>query len=118
MDIKVNNTSFETRPLHTKDITVISNITSIVVTGDKISKLPSSTTEESGVIHLNFEVKEKKHQGCVLADAEEICLILDRADALELGLLLLEMEVNEQTPEELGKIKARLTPLLGLSGDR
>jgi hypothetical protein len=100
------------RRLKTKDITIMSHVTSVTATGDKISKLPGSSVDQPGVVHLNFEVKGKKDEPCVLSGAEEIGLILDPADALELGLLLLEMELEQQSPEELAAIKARLAPFL------
>jgi hypothetical protein len=101
-----------TLPLKTKDINVMSHVTSITVTGDKISKLPATSVDKPGVIHLTLAVKDNKDEPCILAGAEELCLVIDPADALELGLLLLEMEIEQQKPEELRGIQARLSALL------
>lgn len=114
MDTQVKNTPFETRPLNTNDVTVMSHVTSIVVQGERISKLPSTASDKPGVIHLSFAVKDKKDEPCILSGAEELSLVLDRNDAVELGLLLLEMELTEQTPEEAAKIKASISRLLDL----
>lgn len=98
------------RPLETGEITVMSHVTSITVTGNKISKLEA--TDNPTTIHLNFEVEGKKGEPCILAGAEELGFILHPKDALELGLSLVEMGLEKLTAAEAKAIQERLSQLL------
>jgi hypothetical protein len=99
-----------TRNLKTDDITVMSHVTSMKVVANRISKL-SATPENSTTIHLNFEVKGKKDEPCILANAEELGFILQPKDALEIGLSLIEMAMENQSPEAMVAIQERLSQL-------
>lgn len=94
-----------TNPITTDNITVMSHVTSLTAVGNHISKLESSQ-ENSTTIHLNFEVKGKKEEPCILAAAEELELIFNAQDALKLGLLLVEMAANRaELPQLLQEMR-------------
>ena len=82
-------TDSTTQPLNTSTITVMSHVTSITVTANKLSKL--ATPGEPPTLYLNFEVQGKSQEPCILAGAEELGLILSAEDARILGSALLAM---------------------------
>jgi urease accessory protein UreE len=97
------------RNLETDEITVMSHVTSTTVVGNKISKLEADAGDAStSTIHLNFEVRDKHEQPCVLANAEELGLILSPKDALELGLILVAMGMEQHTEAETRAVQNRL----------
>ncbi len=98
-----------TRNLETDDITVSSHLSSLKVLGDKISKLQG---KDSTSIHLNFAVKERQDEPCILAGAEELELIIDSKDAFELGLLLTAMGMKNRQASELSAVEVRLYNLI------
>jgi hypothetical protein len=99
-----------TQKINTDEITVMSHVTSITVTGNKISKLQADNN--SSTIHLSFDVTDKKDEQCILSGAKELGLILQATDALELGLMLTAMGIKNQSPEEVAKIQARLYAII------
>ena len=100
-----------TRNLETHDITISSHLSSLTIAGQKISQLQGED-QDSTSIHLNFAVKEREHEPCVLAGAEELELILDSEDAYELGLLLTAMGMKKRKTSELSAIEVRLYNLI------
>jgi len=98
-----------TRNLETDEITVMSHVTSTTVVGNKISKLEAEPGDAStSNIHLNFEVRGKDDQPCVLAHAEELGLILSPKDALELGLILVAMGMEQNGEADVQAVQNRL----------
>jgi hypothetical protein len=102
------------RTLKTGDVTVMSHVTTTTVVGNRISKL-RGTPANGTTIHLNFEVKGKKDEPCILANAEELGFILKPEDALEIGLSLVAMAVENQSDEATAAIQERLSQLLSQS---
>ena len=100
-----------TRQLETDDITISSHLSSLKVLGNKISKLEGED-KDSTSIHLNFTVKERQDEPCILAGAEELELILDSKDAFELGLLLTAMGMKNRQASELSAVEVRLYNLI------
>jgi hypothetical protein len=83
-----------TRSLNTNDITVMSSQTSITVSGNKVSKLEGDSPEQS-TIHVNFSVKNRKNEPCILAGTQELGFILTPQDAQKLGEILLEFAQSQ-----------------------
>ena len=100
-----------TRQLDTDDITISSHLSSLKVLGNKISKLEGEDKDSTSV-HLNFTVKERQDEPCILAGAEELELILDSKDAFELGLLLTAMGMKNRQASELSAVEVRLYNLI------
>ena len=106
---------FLTQDLHTGDITVMSNVTSVTVAGTKISrveKIPGHELENPSAIYVNFEVKQPSHLHAVLEDTEALGLIVELDDAVELGLLLVAMGMEHKAPDEIATVKNRLSTLI------
>lgn len=97
-----------TRPLQTDDITIMSHVTSVTAVGNKISKL-TTKPDNSTTIHLNFDVKGRKDEPCILAGAEELGLIINAQDALEIGLYLVAMAIKNPTEKEVAEIQSQLS---------
>ncbi len=100
-----------TRHLETDEILVSSHLSSLKVLGNKISKLQGEG-KDSTSIHLNFAVKERQDEPCILAGAEELELIIDSKDAFELGLLLTAMGMKNRKASELSAVEVRLYNLI------
>ena len=100
-----------TRNLDTDDITVSSHLSSLTLVGNKISQLQGES-KDSTSIHLDFIVKERQDEPCILAGAEELELILDSKDAFELGLLLTAMGMKNHKSSELSAVERKLYNLI------
>ncbi|MBF2079613.1 MAG: hypothetical protein IGR76_14115 [Synechococcales cyanobacterium T60_A2020_003] len=104
-----------TRPLHTSGITVMSNITSMEVRGSKITKL-AGTADHGGSsasdIYIDLEVEPKPEPSGQDPQTEELGLVLNAADALELGLLLVAMGLEDKTPDHVAATCDRLKALI------
>jgi hypothetical protein len=100
-----------TRNLETHDMTISSHLSSLTIRGQKISQLQGEK-QDSTSVHLNFAVKERHKEPCVLAGAEELELILDSEDAYELGLLLVAMGMKKRQTSELSAIEVRMYNLI------
>ncbi|MEM8807908.1 MAG: hypothetical protein AAGF01_17955 [Cyanobacteria bacterium P01_G01_bin.38] len=85
----------------TGEITVISNVTSITVTGNKIARLEqlAHKQESSSTVHVDFTVKQPSHLPAVLEETEELGLILKPDDAVKLGVLLIAMGMEDKMSE-------------------
>ena len=94
--------------LKTGDITVTSNISSVAATGNRISRLETNE-EETTAIHVSFTVKDgTKHLSSVLAETEELGLILSAEDAIELGTLLVAIGLENKSGLESDAVFERL----------
>ena len=100
-----------TRNLETDDITVSSHLSSLTVVGNKISQLQGEGKDATS-IHLDFIVKERQDEPCILAGAEELELILDSKDAFELGLLLTAMGMKNRKFSEFSAVEMKLYNLI------
>lgn len=97
-----------TQHLHTHDITMMTNVTSLTVHGTKVSRLGDQATSAS--VYIDFAVKHPSH-GSDLDNTEEVSFILQPDDAVQLGLLLVSMGLGAITPEAIASITARLHQL-------
>ena len=94
-----------THELKTGDITVISNVTSVTATCNRISRLETIEEGEPTAIHVDFVVKpHQKHLPSVLEETEELGLILSADDAIELGSLLIAMGLEDKSSQEANAI--------------
>ena len=104
-----------TQELNTDDITVISNVTSVIANCNRISRLEAiegQELENPAAIHVDFKVKHhKQHLLSVLAETEELGLILSVDDAIELGLWLIAMGLKDQSGQEIDYIFEKLFKL-------
>ncbi len=104
----------QTHNLSTQDITLMSNLSSTTVVGQRISKLKTSqVNEEASTIHLGFEVKSSQETDDeMLGKTTDLEFILDTDDALELGMLLVAMSMSHQSQEESAITFDRLSNLM------
>jgi hypothetical protein len=108
-------TKLVTRPLKTGELTAMSNVTSITVTGHQVSIIevePESGKKDNSTLHLTFEVEHPQKLPSLLATAEELGLIMERNDAVEIGLSLLSMAMEDKTPVEIEAIQQRLSEMI------
>ncbi|TVQ21295.1 MAG: hypothetical protein EA367_06220 [Leptolyngbya sp. DLM2.Bin15] len=99
-----------TQHLHTHDITMMTNVTSLTVHGTKVSRLGDGVDQASASVYLDFAVKHPSH-GADLDNTEEVSFILQPDDAVQLGLLLVSMGLGAITPEAIAAITTRLHQL-------
>ena len=100
-----------TQHLHTHDITMMTNVTSLTVHGTKVSRLGDGTDQAtSASVYIDFAVKHPSH-GSDLDNTEEVSFILQPDDAVQLGLLLVSMGLGSITPEAIAAITTRLHQL-------
>jgi hypothetical protein len=105
-------TKLVTRPIKTGDLTAMSNVTSVTVTGHQVSILevqPEQGKPDTSAVHLTFEVEHPQKLPSLLATAEELGLIMERDDAVEIGLSLLAMAMENKTPAEIEAVQTRLS---------
>lgn len=108
-------TKLITHPLKTGKFTAISNVTSINVTGHQVSILedqPEAGQKDNSAIHLTFDVEHPQKLPSLLSTAEELGLIMEREDAIEIGLSILSMAMEDKTPAEIESIKQRLSTMI------
>ncbi|WP_416668642.1 hypothetical protein [Egbenema bharatensis] len=99
---------FVTHALNTNDITVMGNVTDVAtVRGNKISRIGAVEGQEQqnpAAIHLNFELVHQPH--------EMLVWMLSLPDAVELGLQLLAMGIEDQPSPGIDEIRDRLSQLI------
>ena len=108
-------TKLVTRPLKTGELTAMSNVTSINVTGHQVSILevqPEPGKKDTSAVHLTFDVEHPQKLPSLLATVEELGLIMDRDDAVKIGLSLLAMAMEDQNTSEIEAIKQRLSSMI------
>ncbi|EKU99651.1 hypothetical protein Lepto7375DRAFT_1715 [Leptolyngbya sp. PCC 7375] len=103
------------QPLKTGDITVISNVTSVTVNANKISrleKIPGHEQESPSTVHVDFDVNQPSRLAAVLEETKELGLILELEDAVQLGIFLIAMGMENATPDDISAIMTRLSKLI------
>lgn len=108
------NTKLVTQDLHTSDITLMSNLTSMTVTGTKISRVEEIAGHEQdypSTIHLDLQVKASHLQEKSVDITKEFGMILSLDDAVELGMLLMAMGLEHKSPSDVAAVMSRLTSL-------
>lgn len=110
--MKVTSTSHE---IKTSDITILSNLTSVTANVNRISRLEAVKGKEAtdpAMIHVDFKVKpHKEHLPSVLGETEELDLVLNLDDAVEIGLLLVAMGLEDKSELEVDEVFKRLFEL-------
>ena len=104
-----------TQDLATSEITVISNHATVAVTGTKVARVEEISgyeQENPSMVHVDFKVKDPNRQPEILANTEDLGLILRLDDAVDLGLLLVAMGMEHKTPEEIEATLTRLSHLI------
>ncbi|MEN8445010.1 MAG: hypothetical protein ABG776_08360 [Cyanobacteria bacterium J06555_13] len=104
-----------TQTLNTGDITIMSNMTCITATGDKISRIEESLIgglKSSAAVHVDFGVKQSSHFQAVLEDTQSLGLILQPDDAVELGVLLIALGMKNKGSQAMATTMERLSALL------
>ncbi len=112
---KVMGTTLLTRDIHTDDITIMSNVSSVTVEGIKVSRLgghAKGDTAGASAVHIDFEVKPSNRQSEGGEATESMCMVLGVDDAVELGMMLVAMGLEQQSPEEISETLSRLNQLI------
>jgi hypothetical protein len=98
-------------PLHTGDITVMSNTDSLTVTGQRVTRIGVIDTAETHcepTVHLSLSVQ---HTDGGDNEAQSLGLILQAEDAIQLGMSLLVMGLGDAPPAEQESLMKRLRQL-------
>ena len=109
--MKTASTSYE---LVTGDIEVMSNLTSITANANRISRLEAvqGKTASPAKVYLDLKVKpHPEHLPGVLGETEELDLVLSPEDALEIGILMVAMGLEDKSSVELDEVFKRLFEL-------
>lgn len=108
--MKVVSTSYE---LTTGDIEVMSNLTSIIANANRISRLEAVQGKASPArVHLDLKVKpHPEHILSVLGETEEVDLALSPDDALEIGIMMVAMGLENKSQLEVDEVFKRLFEL-------
>ncbi|EDX83367.1 hypothetical protein S7335_547 [Synechococcus sp. PCC 7335] len=101
--------------LHTGDISIMSNVTSITATGDKVARIEGSVrdgVQSPAAVHVDFDVKQPSHLKAVLEETRSLGLILQPDDAVELGVLLTALGMKNKESQAVAAITEHLSALL------
>lgn len=105
---------FVTHSLNTGDITVMGHVTDIAtVRGSKISRIGAVEGQEQknpAAVHLNFEITTPVP--ATDASPEMLVWMMSVPDAVELGLQLLAMGIEDQPSPKIDEIRDRLSQLV------
>lgn len=104
-----------TQALNTGDITIMSNVTCITATGDKVARIEEvlkDGVKSPTAVHVDFEVKQPSHLQAILEETQSLGLILQPDDAVELGLLLTALGMKNKDSQAVAAIAERLSALL------
>lgn len=101
---------YVTRPLPTGDITIMGHVSDVAtVRGKTISHIGAIVGQEQqnpAAVHVNLEIVGSQHP------ADMLTLIFGLEDALELGLQLVAMGIEEQPAPAIDEIRERLAQLV------
>ncbi|MBE9044950.1 hypothetical protein IQ255_11125 [Pleurocapsales cyanobacterium LEGE 10410] len=101
--------------LETGDITVLSNLTSVTTNVKRISRLEAVKGKEAAnpaAIHVDLQVKpHQEHLPSVVGETEELDLVLSLDDAVEIGLLMVAMGLENKSRLEVDEVFKRLFEL-------
>ncbi|MEM8828157.1 MAG: hypothetical protein AAGE96_02230 [Cyanobacteria bacterium P01_G01_bin.19] len=108
--MKVASTSYE---LATGDIEVMSNLTTITANANRISRLEAVKGKESPAkVYLDLKVKpHPEHLPSVLGETEEVDLVMSPDDALEIGIMMVAMGLENKSQLEVDEVFKRLFEL-------
>jgi hypothetical protein len=108
-------TKLFTQELNTGDITVISNLNSVMANGTRISRVEEvqgHAKESPSAIYIDLTVKQPAKLHDVLEATEEVDLVLSLEDSVELGLLMVAMGMEHKTDENIAETMSRLSQLI------
>jgi hypothetical protein len=104
---------YVTHLLKTGDVTVMGHIEDVLtVTGQRVSRIGAIEGQEQQnppAIHVNFEILKKGEHPVT---PEMLGFIFSPADALELGMLLVAMAIEDKTSADVAEIKDHLSQLV------
>ena len=110
--MKAVSTSYK---LETGDIEVMSNLTDITANVHRISRLEAARgreTESPAKVYLDLKVKpHPEHLPSVLGETEELDLVLSPEDALEIGIYMVAMGLEDKSQLEVDGVFKRLFEL-------
>ena len=108
-------TSSVSHKLATGDIKVLSNLTSVTANVKRISRLEAVAGKEAtdpAAIHVDFQVKpHAEHLPSVLGETEELDFVLSLDDAIQIGLLLVAMNLENKSGVEVDDVFKQLFEL-------
>ena len=100
------------REVKTGDITVMSNLTSVTANAERISRLNAAKGKDvtdPASIHVDLKVKPHlEHLPSVLGETEELDLVLSVDDALQIGVMLVAMGLEDKSQLEIDEVFKRL----------
>lgn len=101
--------------LKTGDISLLSNLTSVTANIKRISRLEAverDNEKNPAAIHVDFQIKpHQEHLPMVLGETEELDLVIGLDDAVEIGLLMLAMGLEDKSGLEVDEVFKRLFEL-------
>lgn len=104
---------YVTHLLETGDVMVMGHIEDVLtVTGQRVSRIGAVEGQEEQnplAIHVNFEIVKKGEHPVT---PEMLVLAFNPSDALELGMLLVAMAIEDKTSAEVAEIKGHLSQLV------
>ncbi len=102
-----------THLLETGEVMVMGHVEDVLtVTGQRVSRVGAVKGQEGQnppTIHVNFEILKKGEHPVT---PEMLVLAFSPADALELGMLLVAMAIEDKTSAEVAEIKGHLSQLV------
>jgi hypothetical protein len=108
-------TKLFTRDIKTGDITLTSNVTSVVANATRISlveEVPGHERESPSAIYIDLTIQHPIKLHDVLEATEEVDLSLNLEDAVELGLLMVAMGMEHKTDDDITSVMSRLSQLI------
>ncbi len=108
-------TKLFTRDITTGDITVTSNVTSVMANGTRISRVeevPGHEKDCPSAIYIDLRIQHPVKLHDVLEATEEVDLSLNLGDAVELGLLMVAMGMEHKTDDDVVAVMSRLSKLI------
>lgn len=108
-------TKLYTQALKTGAITLTSNVTTVTANATRMSRVeavPGHEMESPSSIYIDLTVQQPVKLHDVLEATEEVDLILNLEDAVELGLLMVAMGMEQKTDTEVTATLARLSQLI------
>ena len=100
------------RELKTGDLTVMSNLTSVTANASRISRLNAvkgKDVTDPASIRVDLKVKPHlEHLPSVSGETEELDLVLNVDDALQIGVMLVAMGLEDKSQLEIDEVFKRL----------
>jgi hypothetical protein len=102
--------------LKTGDIKVLGNLIRVTASANRISRLNAvkgKNINDPASIHIDFQVKPHQEQlPRVIGETKELDLVLSVDDAMQIGMLLVAMSLEDKSELEVDKVFKRLFKLI------